>query len=268
MFQAFTILLREGVESFIVVAIIVTYLMKTGRNRLLPVAWSGIGAALAASVLGGWLLSRFGESQIQEGITCIAAAFLTGTMVVWMWRTGKNLKSDIENQVEAASRVAEQRTTLWAATGVFLAAFLLIAREGAEAALLFAGLVSTADQSQALIGASLGVAVSIGIGILWIRNSRRMNLRAFFQVTGVFLLIFVAQLLLAGAHEFSEAGLIPYSHQIHTATEPWVEQGVMARWITLIMVLIPTGWLLVTSLRPSPVPTRGRAAAAPARPSR
>jgi len=254
-FQAFTILLREGVESFIVVAIIVTYLMKTGRKGLLPAAWSGIAAALLASVFGTWLLSRFGESSLQEGVVCLIAAALTGTMVVWMWKTGKNLRRDIENQLEEASQPHDQRPSLLAAAGVFTAAFLLIAREGAEAGLLIASLVRTTNQQAALIGALLGLALSAGIGVLWIRNSRQMNLKTFFQVTGVFLLVFVAQLTLSGVHELSEAGVIPFAEQIHVATEPWVEQGVVAKWITLVMVLIPGGWLLYMTLRGTTLPS-------------
>jgi high-affinity iron transporter len=253
-FQAFTILLREGVESFIVVAIIVTYLMKTGRGALLPAAWSGILTALLASVAGTWLLSRFGESPLQEGVVCLIAAALTGTMVVWMWKTGKNLRRDIENQLEEASRRHDRTPSFWAAVGVFTAAFVLIAREGAEAGLLLVSLVRTSDQQSALIGAGLGLALSIGLGALWIQNSRRMNLKAFFQVTGLFLLVFVAQLILSGVHELSEAGVIPYAEQIHVATEPWVEQGVVARWITAIMVLIPGGWLVYSSIRNAMVP--------------
>jgi len=253
-FQAFTILLREGVESFIVVAIIVTYLMKTGRGSLLPAAWSGIATALLASAVGTWLLSRFGESSLQEGVVCLIAAALTGTMVVWMWKTGKNLRRDIENQLEEASQRHDKSPSFWAAVGVFTAAFVLIAREGAEAGLLIVSLVRTTNQSSALIGALLGLALSIGLGTLWIQNSRKMNLKAFFQVTGLFLLVFVAQLTLAGVHELSEAGVIPFAEQIHVATEPWVEQGVVAKWITLIMVLIPGGWLLYSSIRSAMVP--------------
>ncbi|TPW08985.1 MAG: iron permease FTR1 [bacterium] len=230
--------------------------MQTGRKRLLPAAWSGIATALVASAAGTWLLSRFGESSLQEGVVCLVAAALTGTMVVWMWKTGKNFRGDIENRLEEASQVHDQKPSALAAVGVFTTAFLLIAREGAEAGLLIVSLVRTTNQQSALIGALLGLALSAGIGVLWIRNSRRMNLKAFFQVTGVFLLVFVAQLLLSGVHELSEAGVIPYAEQIHVATEPWVEQGVVARWITLVMVLIPGGWLLYMTIRGAMLPVR------------
>ncbi len=253
MFQAFTIMIREGLESFIVVAIIVTYLTKTGRRELLPAAWTGVGVALLATIYGTHLLSKFGENTLQEGVMCLIAAALTGTMVVWMWKTGRHLRRDIETQIDDASRKAEKRRFLsWPAVGVFSAAFVLIAREGAEAAFLLVSLVRTTSASAALIGAVAGLAIAVGMGVLWIKNSSKINLRVFFQVTGIFLLIFVVQLLLNGIHELSEAGVIPYAEAIHVATEPWVEQGVVARWITLLMVLVPGIWLVMMSLRPQP----------------
>jgi high-affinity iron transporter len=252
--QAFTIMLREGVESFIVVAIIVTYLIKTDRRALLPAAWAGVGAALLATVYGTYLLNKFGENTLQEGIMCLVAAALTGTMVVWMWKTGRHLRKDIETRIDRASSNTKQRLITWPALGVFLAAFFLIAREGAEAAFLLVSLVRTTNQEAALGGAALGLLLSFGMGALWIQNSKRMNLKMFFQVTGVFLLIFVAQLLLAGIHELAEAGVIPYATPIHNATEPWVEQGAIAQWITLVMVLIPGVWLVMLTVRHSLAP--------------
>ena len=252
MIQAFTILLREGVESFIVVAIIITYLLKTNRRDLLPAAWAGVGAALLATVYGTWLLSRFGENTLQEGIMCLIAAALTGTMVVWMWKTGRHMRRDIEQRIDRASTPElKGRLFTWPALGVFSAAFILIAREGAEAAFLLVSLVRTTNQSAALTGAVFGLLLAIGMGILWIQNSRRMNLRVFFQVTGIFLLIFVAQLILTGVHELAEANVIPNATAIHNATEPWVEQGAIARWITLIMVLVPGLWLVMLTVRNS-----------------
>lgn len=247
MLQAFTIMLREGLESFIVVAIVITYLLRTGRRDLLPAAWLGVGTAVIASAIGTYFLAEFGENTLQEGLTCIAAACLTGTMVVWMWKTGRYLRRDIEAQIDTASSGPRRRWITWPALGVALATFVLIAREGAEAAFLLVGLAQGNSVGQAFVGAVAGFVLSLGMGALWLRNSRGMNLRVFFQVTGLFLLIFVAQLLLTGVHEMAEAGIMPWARQVHEATEPWVEQGVIARWITVLMVVIPGLWLVTQS---------------------
>src|SRR5262245_61344834 len=205
-------MVREGVESFIVVAIVATYLMKTNRRNLLPAAYAGVFAAVMATVYGTYLLSRFGENTLQEGITCLIAAALTGTMVVWMWKTGRYMRRDIEKQVDVASSADKSRRFItWPKLGVFFVAFLLIAREGAEAAFLMVSLVRTTHQEAALTGAALGLILAVGMGVLWIQNSKRMNLRVFFQVTGIFLLIFVAQLVLTGIHELAEAGALPHA---------------------------------------------------------
>lgn len=261
MFQAFTIMLREGLESFIVVAIIMTYLLRTSRRGLLPAVYVGVAVALAASAYGTWLLSQFGENTLQEGIMCILAAILTGTMVLWMWKTGRYLRRDIESQIDRAADGTERRRITWPAVGVFMATFVLIAREGAEAAFLLVSLAQGGSLGEAVIGAVAGLVTALGLGALWLQNSRRMNLGTFFQVTGVFLLIFVFQLLLTGVHEMAEAGVIPYATAIHDATEAWVEQGVIARWITVLMVAVPAVWLVTLTLlnRSQPQPAAGGA---------
>src|SRR4029079_10465257 len=97
-----------------------------------------------------YLLGRFGQNTLQEGITCLLAAALTGTMVVWMWKTGRFMRRDIERQIQDAStRQSRHRLLTLPALGVFTATFLLMSREGAEAAFLLVSLVRTATQRAA-----------------------------------------------------------------------------------------------------------------------
>ena len=56
---------------------------------------------------------------------------------------------------------------------------------------------------------------------LWSRYGHRVNLGLFFQVTAIFLFVFVVQLLIYGFHEMSEQSYLPYSEFIHAATEAW-----------------------------------------------
>ncbi|MBW8868633.1 MAG: FTR1 family protein [Acidobacteria bacterium] len=96
MLQAFVITLREGLEAFLIVAISLAYLKKTGRRALLPAVHWGIAAAVALSVGAGLLLARARNQALWEGVLGVAAAFLVASLTVHMWRAGRYMKKDIE----------------------------------------------------------------------------------------------------------------------------------------------------------------------------
>ena len=85
---------------------------------------------------------------------------------------------------------------------------------------------------------------------MWSRYGHRVNLALFFQVTAVFLLVFVVQLLIYGFHELTEANVFPYSEPLHWATEPYGPDGRYGQYLTYLLVLLPMGWLLISSLLP------------------
>jgi high-affinity iron transporter len=82
---------------------------------------------------------------------------------------------------------------------------------------------------------------------LWSRYGYRVNLARFFQVTAVFLLIFVVQLLIYGFHELAEANIFPNSQPWHDATEPFGPDGVYGQYLSYLLVLLPLTWLAVSS---------------------
>ncbi len=70
----------------------------------------------------------------------------------------------------------------------------------------------------------------------------------FFQVTAIFLLVFVGQLLIYGFHELTEANIFPNSEALHWATEPYGPDGVYGQYLTYMLVAVPLGWLLFALL--------------------
>ena len=75
--------------------------------------------------------------------------------------------------------------------------------------------------------------------MLWSRYGHRVNLALFFQVTAIFLLVFVAQLLIYGFHELTEANLFPNSEALHWATEPYGPDGIYGQYLTYLLVAMP-----------------------------
>lgn len=247
MLQAYVITFREGLEAFLIIAISLAYLRKRGMRDLVPAVHWGIAASLAVSIGAGVLFARAANKALWEGVLAMVAAVLVASLTVHMWRTARTIKRDIEGQLEESSAKGG-----WAAfAGVFLFTVFMISREGIETALLMNALLFQVQSMPLILGAVAGTLCAAGIAWLWSRYGHRVNLGLFFQVTAVFLLIFAAQLVIYGFHELTEANLFPYSETLHWATEPYGPDGAYGKYLTYLLILLPIGWLGISSLLPS-----------------
>jgi len=245
MLQSFVITLREGLEAFLIIAISLAYLKKTGRAALLPAVHWGIAAAVAMSIGAGILLSRVRNQALWEGVLALLAAVLVATLIVHMWRTAKRMKRDIEGRLEQSA----VKTGVAAFMGIFSFTVLMITREGMETALLMNALLFSIRSTELVVGAALGTTVAAFVAFLWSRYGHRVNLSRFFQVTAVFLAVFVVQLLIYGLHELTEANIgIPNADWWHWQTEPFGPEGAYGQYLSYGLVLLPMAWLAVSSL--------------------
>jgi high-affinity iron transporter len=244
MLQAFVITLREGLEAFLIVAISLAYLKKTERRELVPAVHWGIVVSVILSIGAGMLLARARNQSLWEGILGIAAAVLVASLTVHMWRAGRHMKKDIEGRLAASS----VKTGTAAFVGVFAFTLLMITREGMETAMLVNALLFSARAVDIASGAIGGTIVAAFIAWLWSRYGYRVNLARFFQVTAIFLLVFVVQLLIYGFHELTEANVFPNSERLHWATEPYGPDGIYGRYLTYLLVALPLAWLAVSSM--------------------
>lgn len=244
MYQAFVITLREGLEAFLIIAISLAYLRKTSRRELIPAIHWGIGVSILLSIGAGMLLAEARNQALWEGILGIVAAVLVATLTVHMWRAGRHMKKEIEGRL-AASSVRAGRAAFW---GVFGFTLLMITREGMETAMLMNALIFQMQAMHIVAGAVAGTLVSAFVAWLWSRYGHRVNLGRFFQVTAVFMLVFVAQLLIYGFHELAEANVLPNSEALHWATEPYGPDGAYGQYLTYLLVALPVGWLALSTL--------------------
>src|SRR6266536_2060937 len=259
MLNSFIIVLREGFESFLLVAVILSYLRKSAQRWLTPAVYMAIALALSASAALGYVLkngvddsvlektlgqtlgayaSQFlGNEALREGVLGVVAVVMVGTLVIHMWRVGPGVQQRMRKRLGAMS---SRTSRLAALEGVFLFTFLMITREGMETALL---LLQVHDP-QLITGALLGLLAAGAFAWGWARFGHMVNVKRFFQVTGIFLLLFMLQVAIYSFHEFSEAGLLPNSEMLHTATEKFSPDGLYGKWFSLLMVSICGLWLL------------------------
>ncbi len=205
MLQAFIITLREGVEAALIVGITLAYLAKIGRNDLRKAVYAALAAAFAGSIGVAIVISRLKLNEdVFEGWVMLVAAFFVITMVVFMMKTGRKLKGQIEGKVGLLAG-----DDAW--IGLFFFVFLMVLREGAETVLILSAVSLNSTELMSFLGTLLGVIAAVAFGVMFVKGSVRINLQKFFRVTTAILFLVAAQLVVAGLHELSESGVIPSS---------------------------------------------------------
>jgi high-affinity iron transporter len=208
MLAAALITFREGLEAALIVGIVLGYLKKTGHMDRQQGVWWGVVVAVAASLAAALGLQAVGArfegraEEVFEGMTMLLAAGVLTWMVFWMQAQGRRIKGQLEEEVRQA--VAAEQS--WA---LFSLAFLAVVREGIETVLFLSAAVFASSPVQTLTGGLVGLAAAVVVGWLLFAASVRLDVRRFFRVTGVLLIVFAAGLVAHGVHEFQEAGLLP-----------------------------------------------------------
>jgi len=249
MFEALIVTLREGVEVALVVGIIAAFLRREAGGRYLGSVWAGILAAIAASVLGGFLLRRLAVSEeVLEGVLYLAAAVVVGSMLVWMWQHSRALSGQMKGTL---ARILTREGAVAVGAGIFLFTFLMVFREGMETVLFLSALSLTSGGLETLLGVLVGLIAAFVFGVLFVRGSLRVDLGRFFKITGIALLVFVAQLLINGYHELAEAGWLPANQTSMATIGPLVKNEfffiVAVLVLPLLMLLVPG-----SAARPAP----------------
>jgi high-affinity iron transporter len=207
----FAITLREGVEAALVVGIVLALLKKAKQSQLNLWVYAGVGVGIVLSALVGVVLSWFTQAlsnsnlpyapvmePLLEAFFGIIAIAMLSWMLIWMTQQAKFLKSQVEQAVTSALK-----NNNGAGWGVFSLILIAVVREGFETVLFI-----VAKFQQGLIpalGALGGLAVAAGIGVLLFRWGIKINIRQFFQIMGVFLILIVAGLVISTLGHFDEA---------------------------------------------------------------
>jgi high-affinity iron transporter len=262
--------LREGLEASLIVGILIAYVVKIGRRDVLPKIWTGVAVALGVSLAVGALLT-FGLTTLAPevepfiaGTMSILATGLVTWMIFWMARTARDLRGNLHNDID--------KNLAGAGWGLVLLAFFAVGREGIETAVfIWAAAQSTQEAVLPLIGAVLGLGISVTLGYLIYRGMVRLNLAKFFTWSGALLIVVAAGVLVNGFGDLQEVGLFPGANALAfdvssaVAEESWygsllkgifgfsamMNWGQVVLWIAFVAVTLTL--FLRMSLRRTPL---------------
>jgi high-affinity iron transporter len=252
MLQAFIITLREGVEAALIVGITLAYLAKIGRNDLRRSVYAALAAAFVGSIGVAVVLSRFKLNEdIFEGWVMLVAAVFVVTMIVFMMKTGRKLKGEIESKVGLFAR-----GDAW--LGLFAFVFLMVLREGAETVLILSAVTLNSSELLSFIGTIMGIVVAVLFGVMFVKGSVKINLQKFFKVTTAILFLVAGQLVISGLHELSENGVLPSSRQEMAIIGPIVRNDFFF-FITILALAALMVLFEMKSRQPFALPAAGAA---------
>ena len=160
-----------------------------------------MGFALSL-LMGCVLFATVGEmegtsEQIYEGSAMLLAAVVVTWMVFWMKKQAATIGAHLRSQVSES---------LHSGGGVALAtvAFIGVAREGLETGLFLFASTEESGPVVAVTAAILGLVTAVVLGVLFYRGALRLDLRSFFMITGVLVIVFAGWLIYNGLHELGE----------------------------------------------------------------
>lgn len=215
MLVPFLIMLREGIEAALIVGIVASYLKQSGRSGLMPAVWVGVLLAIALSLFVGaglqLLAAEFPQKQQElfEGIVGLIAVAMLTSMVFWMRKTARSIKGALQTSVDRALGAVDGQG--WALIGMV---FLAVAREGLESVFFLLAIFQQSRGWEAPVGALAGVGVSAVIGYGLYSGGVRLDLRRFFRLTGLFILLVAAGLLAGVLRKLHEAGVWNHLQQV------------------------------------------------------
>ncbi|MCL7412088.1 MAG: FTR1 family protein [ANME-2 cluster archaeon] len=205
MIPSLIITFREGLEAFLIVGIILAYLTRTQQQELKKYVYYGSFAAIIASLVAAaafnLLAIQFAgrNEQLFEGVVMLLAAAVLTSMIIWMLKESAHIKGDIQRKVSQS-----------ATTGLAVLAFVSVFREGIETVLFLGAAAMGAERStDVLMGGIAGLAASLVITYAVFKSTVNLDIKIFFKVTSVFMILFAAGLTAHGVHELQEVAVVP-----------------------------------------------------------
>ena len=208
MLAALIITFRETLEASLVVGILLAYLSKTENTKHKKFIWAAVGLGILISVILAIVFETyFGGfegmvEEVYEGVIMLVAAALVSWMIVWMLRQRRNLRKNLENKMQTHI----EKDHPW---GMFFLTLASVAREGIETVIFLKAASLQANGANIVLGGIIGIVIAIVVSVLLFEGITKFEIRKFFTITSVILILFAAGLLAHGLHEFQEAGLIP-----------------------------------------------------------
>ena len=241
-----SIILREGLEAFLVVITILSIIRSLNIPR--AAGWVHLGwvAALLTGV-GLWILAgtffQFSGAQreVMEGIIAIFAVGVLLYVGFWMHSKSQagRWQAFVKNRIQALAKTENM-------VGLAFLSFLVVFREAFESVLFLSAInMEVGEEHQfaftaGIVSAFAGLAI---IAVLLLKYSKKIPIPKLFRYSAIVISILAVILAGKGVHSLQEAGIItlnllPFDAQLGTIGFYATWETLGAQLITVLLVVI------------------------------
>ena len=248
--SCFVLVLREGLEAILVIAAIIAYLVKTGKKKYIMSVYVGALGGILVSILLAFLFGVVAGAQsgiaqeVFEGIGMFVAVIVLFYVSNWMLS---------KSETEAWERYIHKKVEASVSTGnkwvLIFAAFIAVAREGAELILFFQGVPihGTSGRNAMILAIVLSAIVLIAVFLVFRFLTVRLPLKPFFLVTSVLMYAMCFSFTGKGVSELQAAGVV------NKTVIPWMGfemdfLGIYATYESLIPQIVVLVVIIVISV--------------------
>ena len=248
--SCFVLVLREGLEAILVIAAIIAYLVKTGKKKYIMSVYVGALGGILVSILLAFLFGAVAGAQsgiaqeVFEGIGMFVAVIVLFYVSNWMLS---------KSETEAWERYIHKKVEASVSTGnkwvLIFAAFIAVAREGAELILFFQGVPihGTSGRNAMILAIVLSAIVLIAVFLVFRFLTVRLPLKPFFLVTSILMYAMCFSFTGKGVSELQAAGVV------NKTVIPWMGfemdfLGIYATYESLIPQIIVLAVIITMSV--------------------
>lgn len=248
--SSFILVLREGLEAILVIAAIIAYLVKTGKKKYILSVYVGALGGVLVSVLLAFLFSAIAGAQsgiaqeVFEGVGMFVAVVVLFYVSNWMLS---------KSETEAWEKYIQKKVETSVSTGnrwvLIFAAFIAVAREGAELILFFRGVPVHGESGlRAMIFAIAASSLVLILVFLAFRFlTVKLPLKPFFLVTSVLMYAMCFSFTGKGVSELQAAGVV------NKTVIPWLGfefdfLGIYATYESLVPQLVVLALIVAMSV--------------------
>jgi len=219
------IIVREGLEAVLVIAVIMGYMKTTRRDpKYGRLVYLGVAAAILLSLVT-WLLSTSlititEENQAWiEGITNLVAVGMLFYCTNWLFH-----KAYVVDWMTFIKQEAGKALVTGSVLGLMALGFTVVYREGFETVLFYQTMLFSAAVAPVFVGFVVGTAILIGLAYAVLKLSVRLPIRPFFTITGALMLLIAFKFMGVGIHEFQEIRLVAETNLAFLPVTPAVTE--------------------------------------------
>ncbi|OCX62399.1 transporter [Lysinibacillus sp. AR18-8] len=200
--DAALILLREGLEALLIILALVSFLNKSGQNKMRKWIYVGAFVGVLLSAVAAILMSTILNSatidtnrELMEGyVGLIAAAMMIG-VGIWL-----HSKSSVVSWNRYISKQMGNAISSGSIFAMAMISFLSVFREGAETLVFYAGIAPKMETSQFILGIVVALLILAVLAVVLFKASGKIPIHKFFAVATILIYVLAFKIIGVSLH--------------------------------------------------------------------